>query len=127
MIGPLSQSLSILIYHRVVPEPDPLLPDLVCSEEFDRQLGVLSRWFTVLPLSEAVARLQAGRLPARAACVTFDDGYADNYEVALPLLAARGISATFFVATSFLEGGRMWNDDVIDTARLAGASCAISP
>jgi peptidoglycan/xylan/chitin deacetylase (PgdA/CDA1 family) len=93
----------------------------VCAQEFDRQLQTLSRWFTVLPLKEAVTRLRTGNLPARAACVTFDDGYADNHDVALPLLAARGIPATFFVATSFLEGGRMWNDDVIDTVRLAGA------
>lgn len=121
MIGPLSRSLSILIYHRVVPQRDALLPDLVCADEFDRQLDVLARWFTVMPLGEAVARLRAGTLPARAACVTFDDGYADNHDIALPILARRGIPATFFVATSFLEGGRMWNDDVIDTVRLTRA------
>jgi peptidoglycan/xylan/chitin deacetylase (PgdA/CDA1 family) len=53
----------------------------------------------------------------RPACVTFDDGYADNATVALPLLRRRGLPATFFLATDFLDGGRMWNDSVIETVR----------
>jgi peptidoglycan/xylan/chitin deacetylase (PgdA/CDA1 family) len=115
--GPLSRCLSILIYHRVVPEPDPLVPDAVCAEEFDWQLAVLNRWFAVLSLREAAARLRNGTLPVRAACITFDDGYADNATVALPCLRRRGLSATFFVATAFIDGGRMWNDSVIETVR----------
>jgi peptidoglycan/xylan/chitin deacetylase (PgdA/CDA1 family) len=118
-MGPLSRCVSILIYHRVVPEPDPLVPDQVCAKEFDWQLGVLSRWFRVLPLREAAARLRDGTLPVRSACVTFDDGYRDNVEVALPILRRHGVPATFFLATSFLDGGRMWNDSVIETVRRA--------
>jgi len=119
MIGPLSRCLSILVYHRVVPEPDPLVPEQVCAKEFDWQLAVLGRWFKVLPLREAVARLRGGTLPVRPACVTFDDGYADNVAVALPILRRRGVPATFFLATSFINGGRMWNDSVIETFRRA--------
>lgn len=118
-MGPLSRCLSILIYHRVVPEPDPLFPEQVCAREFDSQLAVLARWFTVLPLREAVARLRGGTLPVRSACVTFDDGYADNVAVALPILRRQGMPATFFLATSFINGGRMWNDSVIETLRRA--------
>lgn len=116
-MGPLSRCLSILIYHRVVPEPDPLAPYEVCAKEFDWQLALLERWFTVLPLREAAARLRSGTLPVRSACVTFDDGYADNVTVALPILRRRGVPATFFVATGFLDGGTMWNDRVIETVR----------
>jgi peptidoglycan/xylan/chitin deacetylase (PgdA/CDA1 family) len=119
VIGPFSRCLSILIYHRVVPEPDPLVPDQVCASEFDSQLAALRRWFTVLPLREATARLRDGALPTRAASVTFDDGYRDNATVALPILRRHGIQATFFVATGFLDGGRMWNDTVIETIRRA--------
>jgi peptidoglycan/xylan/chitin deacetylase (PgdA/CDA1 family) len=122
MLGPFSQSLSVLIYHRVVPEPDELLPGEVCARDFDWQLAVLDRWFRVLPLREAAARLREGKLPGRTACVTFDDGYADNETVALPLLRKRGIPATFFVATGFLDGGRMFNDSVIETVRRVRAS-----
>ena len=118
-MGPLSRCLSILIYHRVIAEPDPLVSGEVCAREFDWQLTVLGRWFRVFPLPEAVARLRNGTLPLRAACVTFDDGYADNVTAALPILRRHGMPATFFLATAFINGGRMWNDTVIETVRRA--------
>jgi peptidoglycan/xylan/chitin deacetylase (PgdA/CDA1 family) len=118
-MGPLSRRLSILIYHRVIAEPDPLVPDQICTREFEWQMGVLGRWFRVLPLREAVTRLRNGTLPMRAACVTFDDGYADNVTAALPILRRHGLPATFFLATAFINGGRMWNDTVIETVRRA--------
>lgn len=124
-----ASGLSILVYHRVLPRPDPLFPEQVDAARFAQHLDVLADCFNVLPLSEAAMRLRSGRLPARAACITFDDGYADNASVALPMLRARGMHATFFVATGFLDGGRMWNDTVIEAVRatrleLLDASCA---
>lgn len=109
--------LSVLIFHRVLPEPDPLFPDEMTAQRFDEVCGWFKGWFNVLPLDEAAARLQAGALPARAACITFDDGYADNCHVALPILQRHGLVATFFIATGFLDGGRMWNDTIIETVR----------
>ncbi|GMV31372.1 MAG: polysaccharide deacetylase [Rhodanobacteraceae bacterium] len=111
--------LSILIFHRVLPQPDPLFPDEPDAARFEQQMRWITRWFNVLPLSEAVARLQAGALPARALAITFDDGYADNATVAAPLLQRLGLTATFFVATGVLGGGRMWNDTVIEALRRA--------
>lgn len=111
--------LSILIYHRVLPCPDPMFESEPDAREFERHMTLLANYFTVLPLSEAVQRLKNGRLPRRAACVTFDDGYADNAEVALPILQRLGIPATFFISTSFLGGGCMWNDRVIESVRAA--------
>ena len=109
--------LTILIYHRVLPEPDPLLPGDPDARTFRWHMQLLRRYFNPLPLNEAVARLRAGSLPARAACVTFDDGYADNLTVALPILQETGVPATFFIATGYLDGGRMFNDTVIETVR----------
>ncbi len=109
--------LSILIFHRVLPEPDPLFPDEVDARRFDRLMGWIKSWFNVLALDEAVERLSRGSLPARAAAITFDDGYADNHTVALPILQRHGLSATFFIAVGFLDGGRMFNDTVIETVR----------
>lgn len=109
--------LSILIYHRVAPETDKLFPLEATAESFDAQLVALKAVFNVLPLSEAVARLQSGSLPPRAACITFDDGYADNFTVALPILQRHGLCATFFIATAYLNGGRMFNDTVIHAIR----------
>jgi peptidoglycan/xylan/chitin deacetylase (PgdA/CDA1 family) len=111
--------LSVLIFHRVLLEPDPLLPGEMHAQRFDRVCRWLAQWLQVLPLEEAVKRLRDGSLPARAAAITFDDGYADNHDVALPILQRHGLPATFFIATGFLDGGRMWNDTVIESLRLA--------
>lgn len=110
--------LNTLIFHRVLAERDELSPSEVTAKEFDAVCGWLKHWFNVLPLDEAVPRLARGALPSRAACITFDDGYADNFEVALPILKKHGLPATFFIATGFLEGGRMWNDTLIEAVRL---------
>ena len=109
--------LSILIFHRVLPEPDPIYPDEIHVRRFYEVCGWLKSWFNILPLDAAVAHLKDGTLPARAACITFDDGYADNHDVALPILQSHGLPATFFIATGFLDGGRMWNDTVIESVR----------
>lgn len=114
--------LSVLIFHRVLPAPDPLYPDEMHAARFDDLCGWLAAWFNVLPLDQAVQRLQAGTLPDRAACITFDDGYADNHHVAMPILQRHGLTATFFIATGFLDGGRMWNDTIIETVRACQAA-----
>ena len=109
--------LSILIYHRVLAERDPLFPNEPTADTFNAQLGRLKQVFNVLPLHDAVSRLKAGTLPARAACITFDDGYADNLTLATPILKQHGLHATFFIATAYLNGGRMFNDTVIEAIR----------
>ncbi len=112
--------LSILIFHRVVARRDEVFdwnPDAIA---FAQRMRWLRSWFHVLPLDEAVQRLREHSLPARAAVVSFDDGYADNYHVALPILQQLGVPATFFVATGYLDGGRMWNDTVIESVRHCG-------
>jgi len=109
--------LSILIYHRVLPDIDPLFPNEPTAASFERQMHMLKSVFNVLPLADAVRHLQNGTLPARAACITFDDGYADNLTIAAPILKRHGLHATFFIATSYLDGGRMFNDTVIEAIR----------
>ena len=109
--------LSILIFHRVLPEQDPLFPDEIDAARFEKVCAWLSAWFNVLPLDEAVRALAQGRLPERAVAITFDDGYADNHEIALPILQRHGLNATFYISTGFLDGGLMWNDVVIEAVR----------
>lgn len=111
--------LSVLIFHRVLPQPDPLFPDEVDAARFDELLGWIKSWFNVLPLDTAIRQLHEGSLPSRAAALSFDDGYADNHDVALPLLRKHGLPCSFFVATGFLDGGRMWNDTLIESVRLS--------
>jgi peptidoglycan/xylan/chitin deacetylase (PgdA/CDA1 family) len=109
--------LSILIFHRVLPARDPLQPHEPTVDEFAEQLRWVATWFNVIPLSEAVHRLESGTLPARPLAITFDDGYADNHSLALPELERLGLPATFFIATGYLDGGRMFNDTVIESIR----------
>lgn len=109
--------LTVLIFHRVLSECDPIFPDEMHAHRFNELCSWLASWFNVLPLDQAVTRMRVGSLPARAACITFDDGYADNYRVALPILQRHGLTATFFIATGFLNGGRMWNDSIVESVR----------
>jgi len=113
------QRLSILTYHRVMSSFDYMRPTQPIASEFEWQMELLAYYFNPLPLSEALSLMSYGELPERAVCVTFDDGYADNEEIALPLLSRWKIPATVFVATDFLNGGRMWNDTVIEALRIA--------
>ncbi|NDP41129.1 MAG: polysaccharide deacetylase family protein [Aromatoleum sp.] len=120
--------LSVLIYHRILPEPDDVNRWDVTAAEFERQMRALRESFSPLPLSEALERLAKRSLPRRAVAVTFDDGYADNAEVALPILRRCGVPATFFVATGYLNGGRMWNDSVVEAIRrLPGPTADLRP
>ena len=112
-----SAKLSILNYHRVHAERDPINPGEVDAETFSWQMKLISRNFTVLNVGEAALLLKQGKLPERSLCVTFDDGYADNVEVALPILQHYSVPTTFFIATGYLDGGMMWNDTVIESVR----------
>jgi len=116
---PRARRLSVLAYHRVLPERDPLLAVEPSAAEFEHRMRWVKANFDVLRLGEAVRALREERLPRRALCITFDDGYADNYRIALPILRRLGLPATFFVATGFLDGGCMFNDVVIEAVRHA--------
>jgi peptidoglycan/xylan/chitin deacetylase (PgdA/CDA1 family) len=109
--------LNIFIFHRVQSVPDTLFPTELDAERFDAYLRFARSWLNVLPLGEAVERLQDGSLPPAATCITFDDGYADNLTVAAPLLRKYGLPATVFVATGYIDGGRMWNDWIIGSIK----------
>jgi peptidoglycan/xylan/chitin deacetylase (PgdA/CDA1 family) len=111
------KKLLIMIYHRVLDEPDFMRPGEVDRTVFTWQMQLIAKHFNVLPLAEALEHMQNDTLPPRAVCITFDDGYADNYTNALPILQQFNLSATFFIASGFLDGGRMWNDTVIEAVR----------
>jgi peptidoglycan/xylan/chitin deacetylase (PgdA/CDA1 family) len=118
--------LFILTYHRVLAESDPLLPQEPDAAMFAAQLDVLGNYCQVLPLPEATKRLRAGSLPARAACITFDDGYANNLHVAAPILEAHAMTATIFIAVDAVRRGIMWNDLIIEAVRAASGRIDMS-
>lgn len=115
--GGSSASLPILMYHRVLPEHDPLQPGVPTVAMMEAQFKALGHHFKVLPLEDAAQHLYEGTLPPRSAVITFDDGYADNHTLALPILRKHRLTATVFVATGFLDGGRMFNDTIVEAVR----------
>jgi peptidoglycan/xylan/chitin deacetylase (PgdA/CDA1 family) len=111
--------LSVLAYHRVVAQHDAMRLGGPTVGEFEARMRWVAANFTVMRLWEAVRALREGKLPARALCITFDDGYADNHDLALPVLRRLGLPATFFIATGYLDDGWMFNDAVIEALRAA--------
>ena len=103
----------VLVYHRVGErglDPWHLTID---PEIFAGQMETLARDWSPLSLAELVEGFVSRRLPERAVAVTFDDGYADNLEVAAPILLDHGIPATLFVATDLVDaGGPPWWDEL---------------
>jgi peptidoglycan/xylan/chitin deacetylase (PgdA/CDA1 family) len=87
----------VLFYHRVADTHpnDWTMPRAV----FAQQLEWLQRHVELISLAEARQRLASGRNARLAASITFDDGYADNCDFALPLLLSAGVPCTYFVAS----------------------------
>ncbi|WP_371187662.1 polysaccharide deacetylase family protein [Thalassotalea maritima] len=106
--------LNILIYHQVLEHKDLLRPSEPCKKEFNWQMQLVKDYFRPLPLKEAVSLLKNKKLPRGSICVTFDDGYKNNLDIAAPILQSHGVHATFFIATKFIDGENMWNDSIID-------------
>ena len=82
-----------------------------------RTLGsAIAPRFNVIPLYEAVQLIGSGRMPPRAVCITFDDGYRSVHDLALPILQEVKLPATVFV-TSGCGGGSRWNDRIIEAVQ----------
>lgn len=109
--------ICIFNYHRVLEEPDPLFEGEPDGKVFRWQMELLARCFNVLTLDAATRALASGRVPPRAICITFDDGYRNIHDVALPILKEYGLPATVFVTTGTINGGRMWNDTIAESVR----------
>jgi peptidoglycan/xylan/chitin deacetylase (PgdA/CDA1 family) len=112
----------ILVYHRVLPGPDPFGMGVVTTVEFRAQMAALRRCFRVISLDALAAELERGGPEPGAVCVTFDDGYRDNLQHALPVLEEFGIPATVYLATDFIGTGKLpWYERVLDTVRRSRA------
>lgn len=99
---PDASGLRILFYHRISDDRDELA---VSPHDFRRHLDYLaSEGYRVVDVLEAADLLDGGDPPARTVGLSFDDGYLDVAEQALPLLAERGFRATVFVAPAVIDG-----------------------
>lgn len=109
---------TVLTYHRVdtLDEDYPFDRGTVEADPwtFDQQMELVSRYSTPITLGQLAAFLSDGvTLPPNPVLVTFDDGYRDNLEQAVPILRAHNIPAVFFIATTYVEQRRMfWWDQI---------------
>ena len=87
---------------------------------FEYLLDFISSAFRVISLDEAVARLRSGRLPPRAACITFDDGYSTWLTGVVPALERRNMHATFFITTGQFDGRPLWHERIAHALRNFG-------
>jgi peptidoglycan/xylan/chitin deacetylase (PgdA/CDA1 family) len=103
----------VLMYHRVARlETDPWQL-AVDPENFEQQLQVLQKKFHVVPVNELIGQLQQGSIEHNCVCVTFDDGYCDNFLHAKPLLEKYECPAAFFIASEYIGRKQLfWWDEL---------------
>jgi peptidoglycan/xylan/chitin deacetylase (PgdA/CDA1 family) len=104
--------LSIVTFHHVT-EQDPLYPyDPEVADahpaQFRRQMEALVRHANPIGIDDLIRAIGGAPLPKNPVMVTFDDGYRSCHDVALPILRAVGVRATFFIATSFVSERRLY-------------------
>jgi peptidoglycan/xylan/chitin deacetylase (PgdA/CDA1 family) len=103
----------ILMYHRVAQVTHDPWQLAVWPERFAAQIEALVQVRDVVPLCWLAAELARGRVPRRAAAVTFDDGYADVLCEAKPVLDRCECPATVFLVTGAIGSARaFWWDEL---------------
>jgi peptidoglycan/xylan/chitin deacetylase (PgdA/CDA1 family) len=107
--------LVVLMYHQIGAAPTPCKRSLrklwVEADVFRAQMEyLLGKGFTPLTFSGLAAAEAQGSLPPKPALITFDDGYADNYENAFPILRELGVPANIFLVESGLDKQNHWHN-----------------
>ncbi|MEX2335562.1 MAG: polysaccharide deacetylase family protein, partial [Pseudohongiella sp.] len=111
----------IICYHRVVQDfadaATRSMPSLLVSVDmFEKQLDWLARHYTMVSLDEILTHgknspHQNGNKGKKLASVTFDEGYADFYWNAFPILKRRGIPASVFVVSDLVGTAKLQTHD----------------
>jgi peptidoglycan/xylan/chitin deacetylase (PgdA/CDA1 family) len=99
-------ALRVLCYHRVQPVRRDRFT--VTTEQLEEQLSYLARsGFRFIHVRDLFS---SAALPQRPLILSFDDGYVDNLEHAVPVLRRHGAKATIFIATGCAGGSAQWVD-----------------
>jgi peptidoglycan/xylan/chitin deacetylase (PgdA/CDA1 family) len=117
--------LVVLTYHRIAePGAGPFYDPVISAtpESFRAQIDWLRNHVRILTIDELVAWVETGSSGRElVALVTFDDGYRDNFDMAVPILRAGNVPATFFIPTAFLDSPRLpWWDYVAYVIKQTG-------
>ena len=109
----LEKKALVLMYHRIAePDTDPWQL-AVSAVNFEEQLHVLHTSFNVVPVHDLTAQLARGAVSPGSVCITFDDGYTDNYLLAKPLLEKYQCAASFYLPAHFINRRQQfWWDEL---------------
>src|SRR5581483_4319177 len=107
-----TQGVAILMYHSVLDNEEEqrlVLGGIAHSPAvFRQQIEAIARHYDPISLDDLLSFVREGKsVPTRAVVVTFDDGYADNLEVAVPILNQVGVPATFYITVDCVETARL--------------------
>lgn len=103
------------MYHRIAePGIDPW--DLAVSpSHFEQHLKFLKEKYRVVSIPELAGFMKNGKIPHNCVCLSFDDGYRDNFEVARLLLESHDLPATFFIPTHYVQQQEpFWWDELTE-------------
>jgi peptidoglycan/xylan/chitin deacetylase (PgdA/CDA1 family) len=116
----LTSKVPILMYHEISARPSSDGRLAVSPDSFAQQLGYLhaSGYRTLTAGQLALAMKSASPLPAKPVVLTFDDGTADFHDVAVPLLARYGFTATVFVTSGWIGGSGSRTGDGVPAGML---------
>ena len=124
-------ALTVVMFHRVLPPDDPRFAGAnptytVTPDELDLCLDFFRRFYSVVSLEQVEQAAEGAALPPCPLLITFDDGWQDNAQYALPVLRRHGVPAVLFVATGYIgsEEG-FWQEEVFD--RVAAAAPRADP
>ncbi|MFN8009003.1 MAG: polysaccharide deacetylase family protein [Terriglobia bacterium] len=98
------------MYHRVCPLFfDKQIPYAnVYPEEFEKQIAFIAEKHEGVTVTEFLRRRSAGELTGNEICITFDDGFRDNYLFAFPILRKYGVPANFFLVTKYIGSDELF-------------------
>lgn len=109
--------VAVLFYHRVADRhPNPWT---ISRHDFVKHLDWLQDNFDIVSLSEAQSLIRSGVNRRPTVSLTFDDGYAENCEFAIPELLRRRLSATYFVVSQSVAEGRPFAHDALEHLHIA--------
>lgn len=105
-------SFRVLTYHSIPDEMTDSDPGQMTTPRavFEEQMKYLRQHqYSVISCDDAVRSIKNGiKLPSRAVCITFDDGFKDCLTNASPILQELGFKATIFLTVDFMENGGEW-------------------
>ena len=97
-----SKGFIVLAYHSISSKEG--YPCSVSSKAFESHLVHIKKFYNVVPVGDIITRIKSGGIFEDVLiALTFDDGFKDNYDTALPLLAKYNIPATIFISTDIIQ------------------------